>query len=49
MITYSQGQALLQQITGVQTTDTAQTALLVQFWNDSRRTVGGMNGGGGAW
>lgn len=49
MITYSQGQTLLQTMTGVQSTDTVNTALLVQLWNDSRRTVGGMNGGRWRW
>lgn len=39
----------LQQITGVQSTDTINTALLLQFFNDSRRTVGAIRGGTWPW
>ncbi len=36
-------------MTGVLSTDTTNTALLVQFWNDSRRTVAAINGGKWPW
>lgn len=47
MLTYSSALSTLQQITGVPSTDTTTSALLIQFWNDSRRTVAGI--GGGKW
>ncbi len=49
MITYSQGLSTLQTLTGVLSTDTANSAVLLQFWNDSRRTVAGINGGKWPW
>lgn len=49
MITYSTALSTLQAITGVQSTDTANSALLIQFWNDSRRTVGAIRGGTWPW
>lgn len=49
MLTYSKATTTLQNLTGVQSTDTANTATLIQFWNDSRRTVAGINGGKWPW
>lgn len=49
MITYTQGVGLLQKMSKVPAADTTNTALLVQFWMDSRRTVAGINGGKGPW
>lgn len=39
----------MQTITGVQSTDTTNSATLLQFWNDSRRTVAGISGGKWPW
>lgn len=49
MLTTSSAQSTLQTLTGVLSTDTTNTALLMQFWNDSRRTVGGIRGGNWPW
>ncbi len=49
MITYSKATSTLQTLTGVPSTDAATTATLVQFWNDSRRTVASINGGKWPW
>lgn len=49
MITYSIALSTLQQMTGVLATDTISSALLMQFFNDSRRTVAGIRGGTWAW
>lgn len=49
MLTYSTALSTLQQLTKVQTSDTTNSALLVQFWNDSRRTVASINGGKWWW
>lgn len=49
MLTKSTAQSTLQALTKVQTTDTTNTALLMQFWNDSRRTVGSIRGGNWPW
>lgn len=49
MLTYSSALSTLQNITGVPSTDTANSNLLIQFWNDSRRTVAGINGGKWPW
>ncbi len=49
MYTYDLALSTLQTMTGVQSTDTTNSALLIQFWNDSRRTVAGMNGGRWSW
>lgn len=49
MITYSSALNTLQKLTGVQSTDTINSALLIQFWNDSRRTVAGLRGGSWPW
>lgn len=45
MLTYSLALATLQQLSGVPSTDTTNSALLLQFWNDSRRTVSTIRGG----
>lgn len=47
MLTYTTAKSLLQKLTGNYSTD--GTALLVQFWNDSRRTVAAINGGKAPW
>lgn len=47
MLTYSSSLSTLQQLSGVASTDTTNSALLIQFWNDSRRTIAGI--GGGKW
>lgn len=49
MLTYSTALSTLQQMTGVPTTDTTNSALLIQYWNDSRRTIGAMRGGTWPW
>lgn len=49
MLTYSSALSTLQSTTGVLSTDTTSSALLIQFWNDSRRTVAGINGGKWPW
>lgn len=49
MITYNSALSTLQKLTGVATTDTNTSALLIQFWNDSRRTVSSMRGGNWPW
>lgn len=49
MLTKSTATSTLQTITGVQSTDTANTATLLQFWNDSRRTVASIGGGKWPW
>lgn len=49
MLTYSTALSTLQTLTGVPSTDTTNSALLIQFWNDSRRTVAGINGGKWPW
>jgi len=49
MITYSSALSTLQTTTGVASTDTTNSATLIQFWNDSRRTVGNMRGGNWPW
>lgn len=49
MITYTSALSTLQQLTKVQTTDTTNSSLLIQFWNDSRRTVASINGGKWPW
>jgi len=45
MLSYSQSVSTLQQMTKVPTSDTTNTATLVQFWNDSIRTICAINGG----
>jgi len=45
MITYSQAVSLLKQMTKTPDTDTANIALLTQYWNDSIRTICSINGG----
>lgn len=47
MITKSIAQSTLQKLSGNSSTD--GTALLLQFWNDSRRTFAGINGGKWPW
>lgn len=49
MLTYSTALSTLQKITGVNSANTADSATLIQFWNDSRRTVANMNGGKWSW
>lgn len=49
MITYSVGLSTLQTLTGILSGDIVNSAILVQFWNDSRRTVAGLNGGKWPW
>lgn len=49
MITKSQAEGLLQTLSGVQSTDTTNTALLLQFFNDSRRTVANIRSGSWPW
>lgn len=49
MLTYSTALSTLQTLTGIQTTDTTNSAVLIQFWNDSRRTVASINGGKWPW
>lgn len=45
MLTYSQSLAMMQSLSGVPSTDTTNSALLVSFWNDSIRTICSINGG----
>lgn len=45
MKTYSISLAMMQNMAKVSTTDTANSALLVQFWNDSIKTVCNIQGG----
>lgn len=47
MLTFTTAKSTLQKMSGEFSTD--GTALLVQFWNDSRRTVAGINGGKWPW
>lgn len=47
MLTYSQSIARLQVMTKTPTTDTANTALLTQFWNESIQAICSI--GGGKW
>lgn len=49
MLTKSTALSTLQNLTGILSTDTANSAILLQFWNDSRRTVAGINGGKWPW
>lgn len=49
MLTYDSALSTLQSLTGVQSTDLTNSATLIQFWNDSRRTVAGINGGKWPW
>lgn len=49
MLTTSTAQSTLLALTKVPTSDTVNTALLMQLWNDSRRTVGGIRGGNWPW
>lgn len=49
MITYSQALSTLQTLSGIQSTDTNNSALLIQFWNDSRRTVASIRSGNWPW
>lgn len=49
MITYDSAVSTLQQLTKVPSGDTTNTALLVQFFNDSRRTVASIRGGNWPW
>ncbi len=45
MLTYSGNLSTLQQLSGVPTTDTTNSALLMQFFNDSVRTICSMRSG----
>lgn len=49
MLTYDSALSTLQKITGVSSNNTADSATLIQFWNDSRRTVANINGGKWSW
>lgn len=49
MLTYSGALSTLQSLTGVLSTDTTNSTLLMQFWNDSRRTIASINGGKWPW
>jgi len=49
MLTYSSALSTLQQLSGVPSTDTTNSALLIQMWNDSRRTVASIRGGNWPW
>lgn len=49
MLTYSQSVSLLQQMTKVNSQDTTNTALLVQFWNESIRAIASMRSGNWPW
>lgn len=49
MITTTQASSLLNSLTKVPSTDTTNTTLLVQLWNDSRRTFAGIRGGTWPW
>lgn len=49
MITYDTALSTLQALTKVQSTDSTNSALLVQFFNDSRRTVASIRGGNWPW
>lgn len=49
MLTYSTALSTLQSLTKVPSTDTTNSATLIQFWNDSRRTVAGIAGGKWPW
>lgn len=49
MLTKGTALSTLQTITGVPSTDTSTSATLLQFWNDSRRTVASLNGGKWPW
>lgn len=49
MLTYSGALALLQSMTGVLSTDTTNSNLLIQYWNQSRQTVAGIRGGNWPW
>lgn len=49
MLTKSIALSTLQNLTGVQSTDTNNSAIILQFWNDSRRTVAAINGGKWPW
>lgn len=49
MLTKDTAQSTMQAMTKVPAADTTNTALLMQFWNDSRRTVGSIRGGNWPW
>lgn len=49
MLTKSIAVTTLQKMTGIQSTDADNTATLLQFWNDSRRTVASIGGGKWPW
>lgn len=49
MITYTTATSLLQSLTKVDSGDTTNTALLQQFWNESRRTVASIRSGNWPW
>ena len=49
MLTYTSATALLQSMSKVYSTDTTNTALLQQLWNESRRTVASIRGGSWPW
>lgn len=49
MLTTSTAKTTLLALTKVPSSDTTNAALLMQFWNDSRRTVAGIRGGNWPW
>lgn len=49
MLTFDTAKSTMQAMTKVPAADTTNTALLMQFWNDSRRTVGSIRGGNWPW
>lgn len=49
MLTYSSATTLMQNLTKVSSSDTANTTLLQQLWNESRRTVSSIRGGAWPW
>lgn len=49
MLTFTGAQSLLQSMSGVPSTDTTATTLLMQYWNQSRQTVAGIKGGNWPW
>lgn len=49
MLTTSTAKSTLQALTKVPTADTTNTALLMRFWNDSRRTFASIRGGNWPW
>lgn len=49
MLSYTTSTGLLNSLSKVPSTDTTNTSLLVQFWNDSIRTIASIRGGKWPW